>query len=199
MPITHDLLRDVVDAFGPSLERVVITELREATYFAELQLKPRGGARCPCRAAYGSVALAVRTAARCSWSTSSWTPKGSCFRPTTRTKTASAPDEFVGKFREFLDSFGPRTSAPDRGPSRPRRLGRATILLAPGPGPGSNRTAACTSHGVGHPTTSSTLATTTSAPTSTVHLVDFDQLHHHGRRRPPHARCRYRAGHAPRV
>src|SRR3974377_2413552 len=38
-PMTHDLLRDVVDALGAELERVVITELRAATYYAELQLR----------------------------------------------------------------------------------------------------------------------------------------------------------------
>ena len=30
-PMTHDLLRDVVETLGASLERVVITELRSAT------------------------------------------------------------------------------------------------------------------------------------------------------------------------
>src|ERR1700761_2502959 len=47
-PMTHDLQLDVIAALQASLERVVITELREigdppgATYFAELHLMHRG-------------------------------------------------------------------------------------------------------------------------------------------------------------
>jgi len=44
-PMTHDLLRDVLAALGTRLDRVVITELREKTYYAELQLSGPGGPR----------------------------------------------------------------------------------------------------------------------------------------------------------
>lgn len=38
-PLTHDLMTQVFDAFGITVERVVITELRNSTYFARLILK----------------------------------------------------------------------------------------------------------------------------------------------------------------
>jgi len=38
-PLTHDLMTSVLDGFGIAVERVVITELRNATYFARLILK----------------------------------------------------------------------------------------------------------------------------------------------------------------
>lgn len=38
-PLTHDLFGHVLKGFGISLERVVITELRNATYYARLILK----------------------------------------------------------------------------------------------------------------------------------------------------------------
>ncbi len=38
-PLTHDLMTQVFDGFGISVERVVITELRNSTYFARLILK----------------------------------------------------------------------------------------------------------------------------------------------------------------
>ena len=60
-PMTHDLLRDVVEALGASLERVVITELRSATYFAELQLKRGTGTLNVSSRPSDAVALAVRT------------------------------------------------------------------------------------------------------------------------------------------
>ncbi|MBN2506697.1 MAG: bifunctional nuclease family protein [Verrucomicrobia bacterium] len=38
-PLTHDLMNSVFKGFGISVERVVITELRNGTYFARLILK----------------------------------------------------------------------------------------------------------------------------------------------------------------
>src|SRR5271169_4087652 len=43
-PMTHDLLRDVLEGLGARLERVVVTELRlnetgQGTYYAELHLR----------------------------------------------------------------------------------------------------------------------------------------------------------------
>jgi uncharacterized protein len=37
-PMTHDLMRDILTALGVTVERVVITELREGTFYAELHL-----------------------------------------------------------------------------------------------------------------------------------------------------------------
>ena len=41
-PMTHDLLRTVMEDLGASLSRVVISDLRDGTYYAYLQLD-RGG------------------------------------------------------------------------------------------------------------------------------------------------------------
>jgi bifunctional DNase/RNase len=38
-PLTHDLMTQVLEGFGITVERVVITELRNSTYFARLILK----------------------------------------------------------------------------------------------------------------------------------------------------------------
>jgi bifunctional DNase/RNase len=38
-PLTHDLMNSVLKGFGISVERVVITELKNATYFARLILQ----------------------------------------------------------------------------------------------------------------------------------------------------------------
>ena len=37
-PLTHDLMRDVFDELGVRVERVVVTDLKDSTYFAELVL-----------------------------------------------------------------------------------------------------------------------------------------------------------------
>ena len=38
-PMTHDLMRDVIEALGAIVVRVVITELVEATFYAQVELK----------------------------------------------------------------------------------------------------------------------------------------------------------------
>ena len=41
-PLTHDLLVNLVDSLGAELDSVVITELRDHTYYAHLRIKQDG-------------------------------------------------------------------------------------------------------------------------------------------------------------
>lgn len=42
-PMTHDLLRNVIVEMGAGVERVVVTELRDNTFFAMIIMKDRAG------------------------------------------------------------------------------------------------------------------------------------------------------------
>lgn len=42
-PMTHDLLRNIILEMGASVERVVVTELRDNTFFATIDMKDRAG------------------------------------------------------------------------------------------------------------------------------------------------------------
>jgi uncharacterized protein len=42
-PMTHDLLRNVLGELGATVEAIEITELRENTYYARIELKTRDG------------------------------------------------------------------------------------------------------------------------------------------------------------
>jgi uncharacterized protein len=42
-PMTHDLLRNIILEMGASVERVVVTELRDNTFFATINMKDRAG------------------------------------------------------------------------------------------------------------------------------------------------------------
>jgi uncharacterized protein len=42
-PMTHDLLRNLIIQIGARVERVVVTELKENTFFAEIQMRDGGG------------------------------------------------------------------------------------------------------------------------------------------------------------
>lgn len=60
-PSTHDLLASVISRLGAHLERIVIHDLRDETFFCQLELKgERGLLEIDCRTSDG-VAVALRT------------------------------------------------------------------------------------------------------------------------------------------
>ena len=62
-PLTHDLMYDLFNDLGIKVERIVITELRDSTYYAELVLSHGDKALIiDCRPS-DAIALAVRAAA----------------------------------------------------------------------------------------------------------------------------------------
>ncbi|MDV6014623.1 bifunctional nuclease family protein [Haloechinothrix sp. LS1_15] len=95
-PLTHDLLKEVIGALGKQLEQVVITDLKEGTFFAELVF--HGDVRVSARPS-DSVALALRAGVPIHAAESVLDEAGLLI-----------PDEQedeVEKFREFLDSVSP--------------------------------------------------------------------------------------------
>ncbi len=59
-PMTHDLLRDVIDELGARVECIVITELRERTFFAEIRMVLGTARHSVSARPSDAVALAVR-------------------------------------------------------------------------------------------------------------------------------------------
>ena len=62
-PLTHDLAVTIVQALGATLERVLITEVREHTYYAELHLRTEAGQTVVSSRPSDAIALAVRVGA----------------------------------------------------------------------------------------------------------------------------------------
>ena len=60
-PLTHDLLVTVLQTLGATLQHVVITEVREHTFFAELHLLNSAGQMVVSSRPSDAIALAVRT------------------------------------------------------------------------------------------------------------------------------------------
>jgi uncharacterized protein len=60
-PLTHDLMTDMLGALDISVERVIITELRSSTYFAELHLLHGEERAVVSSRPSDAVAVAVRT------------------------------------------------------------------------------------------------------------------------------------------
>ena len=101
-PMTHDLLYSMVGAFGARVDKIVVTELRENTYFAQIHMQMkaarsrsiRGRAmrsrwpfgprrrslsrrRCSIRRAPSTTAGTCRTRSGCGAGLRTWTPTSS--------------------------------------------------------------------------------------------------------------------------
>lgn len=120
-PLTHDLACTLVEALGSALQRVVITELRDTTFYAELRLAaPDGSAPAsaegeeapepagPLISARPSdaVALAVRVGAPI-FATDELLDEAGY---SDEEEPASA-DEVVEEFREFIQNVSPEDFA----------------------------------------------------------------------------------------
>jgi uncharacterized protein len=95
-PLTHDLLRDILEALGVQLRTVNITALRNGTFFADLIFS--NGKEVSARPS-DSIALALRTGATIFAADEILEEAG-----------IAIPDEQedeVEKFREFLDTITP--------------------------------------------------------------------------------------------
>jgi bifunctional DNase/RNase len=60
-PLTHDLMRSVIDALGALAVRVVITEMRDSVFYADLALDNDGTEVQVSSRPSDAIALAVRT------------------------------------------------------------------------------------------------------------------------------------------
>jgi uncharacterized protein len=63
-PMTHDLLKNVIDELGGRLERIVVSELKDNTFYATLQLHSDHGTLIVDARPSDAIALALRSGAR---------------------------------------------------------------------------------------------------------------------------------------
>ena len=59
-PMTHDLMRDLLQELDVRVERVVVTELREGTFFAEIEMNTNGSSHKVSSRPSDAIALAAR-------------------------------------------------------------------------------------------------------------------------------------------
>jgi hypothetical protein len=62
-PLTHDLMHNVLEELGAELMRVVISDVQEGTYFAELHIQSHGDQHVISARPSDAIALAIRTGA----------------------------------------------------------------------------------------------------------------------------------------
>ena len=63
-PMTHDLLKGVIDELGGRLEGIVVTQLKDNTFYAQLRLRSGRGVQTVDARPSDAIALALRCGAR---------------------------------------------------------------------------------------------------------------------------------------
>ena len=100
-PLTHDLLRDVTISLGATIDRVVVNDLRDGIYYADLVLKLDSGEVVVSSRPSDAIALAARTDALLFASPEVLEEAG------VEIKDDDDEEAEVERFREFLDTVQP--------------------------------------------------------------------------------------------
>ena len=101
-PMTHDLLKDLLTALGAEVERIVITELRDRTFYAEIQMTRNGTACSVSSRPSDAIALAVRVDAPIFASTE---VLDDAANPVAA--EAEEQEQVVDEFRQFIEQVNP--------------------------------------------------------------------------------------------
>ncbi|MEY2967410.1 MAG: hypothetical protein RIQ64_37 [Actinomycetota bacterium] len=105
-PLTHDLSVLLIDALAAKLDRVIVTEIRNETYFAELVLRTAAGEVGVSGRPSDAVALALRAEAGIFASMELLDEVGREV-PEESPEDEESEEAVVDEFRDFLDSISP--------------------------------------------------------------------------------------------
>ena len=105
---------DVLGSLGADLDKVVITDVSEGTFFAELHLKSRQGPLTVSARPSDAIAVAVRAGCGIYVDESVMDTAGRIaqFDDDDSDQAPGEVDELVDEFRDFIDSIKPEDFAP---------------------------------------------------------------------------------------
>jgi bifunctional DNase/RNase len=98
-PLTHDLLRNVLADLAVGVERIVVTELREGTFFAEIELVHNGKTVKVSSRPSDAIALAVRATVPIFAEEAVLAEAG--------IEIEDEDEQEVERFKQFIDSVSP--------------------------------------------------------------------------------------------
>jgi len=102
-PLTHDLLVTVVSEMGGTIEKIVLTDVVEHTYFAEIEIAVKGSTNRVSARPSDAVAIAVRVGAPIF-------AESALMDSVAKEPPVVQPDEEEGildDFRQFINSINP--------------------------------------------------------------------------------------------
>lgn len=106
-PMTHDLFAEALDAMDVRAERVVITELRDRTFYAELHLRSPDEAKVMSARPSDAIALAIRLGVPIFAEDELLDEVGYIDSP----EPTGEDDEVVEEFKDFIDNVSPEDFA----------------------------------------------------------------------------------------
>ncbi|CAG4913574.1 bifunctional nuclease family protein [Acidithrix sp. C25] len=110
-PLTHDLAVDMVRALGASIDRVVVVDLRDSTYYADIHLTSGSGNFVVSARPSDAVALAIRVSAPLFVNDELIAKEGVVVQDEeVYDEIVETPNEdpaVLDEFREFLDNINP--------------------------------------------------------------------------------------------
>ena len=110
-PMTHDLFAEVLDGLGAALERVVVTDLKDGTFFAELFIRDAsGGVQTMSARPSDAIALAARTGSPIFAEDALIEAAGI---EETDAGEEGDEEEMVEELRKFLDQVNPEDFLPE--------------------------------------------------------------------------------------
>ncbi len=98
-PMTHDLMRDLLANLQVVVDRIVVTELREGTFYAEIQMTQDGQAVVVSSRPSDAIALAVRATVPIYANEAVLAEAG--------IQIEDDEEDEVERFKEFLDNITP--------------------------------------------------------------------------------------------
>jgi bifunctional DNase/RNase len=102
-PLTHDLFVNVLERLGVSLDRVVVTEIRDHTFYADLHLVTPSGPQIISSRPSDAIALAVRFGAPLFAAEELLDEVGQ--RPAPEPEEEA--EEIIDEFKDFLKTVNP--------------------------------------------------------------------------------------------
>ncbi len=99
-PMTHDLLKNILDEMSVRVDNIVITELREGTFYAIINMQRNGTSYEISSRPSDAIALAVRISCKI-YASEEVLSEASILIP------AGEDEDEVEKFREFLENVNP--------------------------------------------------------------------------------------------
>ncbi|MFP3901914.1 MAG: bifunctional nuclease family protein [Acidimicrobiia bacterium] len=105
-PMTHDLMKVLLDEVGARVERITVTELRDGTFYAEIVLTSAGEVRTVSSRPSDAIALAVRVDCPIFAEEEVLDEAGRVEQP-----DEEQAEQMVEEFREFIDHVNPEDFA----------------------------------------------------------------------------------------
>jgi uncharacterized protein len=106
-PMTHDLLRDLLVELGATVDCVVITELRESTFFAEIRVTLGGRHHTVSARPSDAIALAARLGTTIYAEDALLDAEGVVLQSEDEADASPDQDQLVVEFRHFIEGIRP--------------------------------------------------------------------------------------------